>query len=84
MSHEPIPHLLKLTEEVDALSDALAKLSDTGDLKRLILLMRHPGWTTPAELAYASAIVASLRAQVGVLAQLRAGLVQASEKVAVK
>ncbi len=66
MFHEVSPQAMKLTEQVDALSDALAQLGEPGDVEDLLAIMRRPGWTTPAEFAFASAAVALLRAPASV------------------
>jgi hypothetical protein len=71
----------KFGKQVDALSDALAELGRTEDLKHLLLVIRRPGWTTPAEFAFALGIVDSISAHVNALAQLRNVLVKSSELV---
>ena len=74
-------HIEKLGKHLDALSGTLAKLGETGDLKRLIPIIKRPGWTTPAEIAFALGIAESLHAQVNAVAQLKSVLVNAAEKV---
>jgi len=49
--------LRKLETRIDALSNALARLGKGGDLKELIRIIKFPGWTTPAEFAFALGIV---------------------------
>jgi hypothetical protein len=73
-----------LEKKVTALSDALARLSQTEDLKHLILVMKKPGWTTPAEFLFASSIIDALQSQVASLANLKSSLVKGSEAVAAK
>ena len=48
----------RLDKKITALSDALAKLGSADDLRKLLLIIRRPGWTTPAELAFALGYVA--------------------------
>lgn len=70
-----------LEKRVTALSDALARLGSADDLKRLILILRRPGWTTPAEYIFASAIVDSILAHSTALTKLKADLLEGSEVV---
>jgi len=74
-------HIEKLGKQLHALDGALAKLGETEDLKRLILNIKKPGWTTPAEFAFAVGIAESLHAQVNVVAQLKGVLAKAGELV---
>jgi hypothetical protein len=73
--------ITRLEKQITALSDALAKLGSADDLRKLILIIRRPGWTTPAELAFASGIVESLTAQTKALTQLKSALMKGSEAV---
>jgi hypothetical protein len=70
-----------LGEKITALSDALAKLGSKDDFQKLIKIIRFPGWTTPAELAFASAIVDHMAGQARGLADLKGKLLGASEAV---
>jgi hypothetical protein len=74
----------KLGKHIDLLSKALAGLSRTDDLQELIVHIRRPGWTTPAEIAFALSAVESLNAQVNALVALKGALVNASKLVAVR
>jgi hypothetical protein len=76
--------ITKLAKQLDTLDDNLTELGDTDDLKSLLLLIRKPWWTSPAELAFALGIVESLNAQVKVLAGLKTALMSASRLVAEK
>ncbi|HEY4081895.1 MAG TPA: hypothetical protein VGM81_14490 [Burkholderiaceae bacterium] len=76
--------LAKIDKKVTALSDALAKLGKGTDLKELIRLSRQPGWTTPAEYAFAMSILDSMQRQVDQLAQLSGALIKAAGKVSAK
>jgi hypothetical protein len=58
-------------------------LDSTADLKKLILLMRRPGWTTPAEFAFAAGLVDSLIAQTEVVAGMTRVLLAGSKAVAI-
>jgi hypothetical protein len=70
-----------LEKKITSLSNALAKLSSAEDFRKLILELRRPGWTTPAEFIFASGIVDSLAAHVAALGQLKGDLIKGSKAV---
>ncbi len=74
----------QLEKKVTALSDALARLSSKEDFKKLILIIRNPGWTTPAEFIFAAGIVDSMLAHTAALATQKQGLLAGSKAVATK
>ncbi len=74
-------HIQQLEKRVSALSDALAKLGSADDFKRLILIMKRPGWTTPAEFIFASAVVDSMIAQAAGMAKMKGELLKGAEAV---
>jgi hypothetical protein len=82
MSHET--DIKRLEKQVTDLSDALAHLSTPDDWKHLIAVLRRPGWTTPAELIFASAILDSLQAHATALANTKSRLMKGSEAVMAK
>lgn len=71
----------RLEKKVSSMSDALAKLSRAKDFRQLILEWRRPGWTTPAEFIFVSAIVDSMTAHVAALAKLKGDLLKGSKAV---
>lgn len=71
----------KLDKKITALSDALAKLGRGTTLQDLLKIIRKPGWTTPAELAFANTIVDALTAQVGALDKLATSLTKSAALV---
>lgn len=71
----------ELEKSITALSDALAHLGKGTSLRDLILIIREPGWTTPAELAFATSIVDTMSTQVQTLERLQTNLLQASRLV---
>lgn len=71
----------KLEKKVSSISDALAKLNSAADFRKLILEMRRPGWTTPAEFIFATAILDSMAAQIGALGSLKTNLIRGSKAV---
>lgn len=73
--------LKKFEKSISALSDALAHLGKGTSLRDLILIIRKPGWTTPAELAFASSIVENMTSQVAQLERMQANLLKASKMV---
>ena len=76
--------LAKLDKKVTALSKALANLGRGTDLKELIRIIRNPGWTTPAELAFTVAILDSMQGQVSQLAKLSGALVRSAKRVSTR
>lgn len=61
-----------LEAQIRRLHRSLASLADD-DLEELILIIKRPGWTTPAEFLFAVAMVESMQGQVkGLAAQKRA------------
>ena len=80
----PREHDIKgLEKKVDALSNALAKLSSAEDFRELILILRRPGWTTPAEFIFATAIVDSMTAHVKTMTQLKTSFLKGSREVVI-
>lgn len=73
--------LKKLEKKVTSISDLLAKLSSAEDFRKLILEWRRPGWTTPAEFIFVSAIVDSMAVQIEALTNLKADLIKGSKAV---
>ncbi len=70
-----------LEKKVTSISNALSKLGSAEDFKRLILEWRRPGWTTPAEFIFVSAILDSMTANVAALAALKSDLIKGSKAV---
>ena len=63
MSNDHKLALQNYDKKITALSDALAKLASKDDFERLLLMIRKPGWTTIAEVAFGFAIVDHMTAQ---------------------
>jgi hypothetical protein len=74
----------KLDKKITALSDALAHLGKGTDLKGLLRIIRFPGWTTPAELAFTAAILDSMQSQVNQLTKLSGALAKAGKQVSTR
>ena len=70
-----------LEKKVTSISNALAKLSSADDFRKLILEWRRPGWTTPAEFIFVSAILDSMAAHVAALTNLKGNLIKGSKAV---
>ena len=75
--------IARLEKQVTALSDALAKLNSADDWKRLILILRRPGWTTPAELLLVSGVLDGMRAQVAALGAFKTQFIKGAEAVGI-
>lgn len=71
----------ELVKKIKSLNNALDDLSDPKDLKELLIIIKQPGWTTPAEFLFASGIVDSLLDQTTNLIKLKNSLVKGSRKV---
>ena len=73
---------VRLEKQISALSDALANLNSADDFKKLILLIKNPGWTTPAEFTFALGIVNSMLSQTKALNEMKTALLRGSNAVA--
>jgi hypothetical protein len=71
----------RLEKKISSISNALAKLGSAEDFRKLILEWRRPGWTTPAELIFVSAIVDSMAANIETLGNLKRELIKGSKAV---
>jgi hypothetical protein len=74
-------HVRQIDKKVTALSDALAHLGQGTNLKELLRIIRFPGYTTPAELAFTIAMLDGMEAQVRTLAKMETELLAASKLV---
>lgn len=74
-------HIHQLEEKITALSDALAHLGRGTSLTELLRIIRFPGWTTPAEVAFLGAALEQMLQQVVALEQYQAAVLDASRKV---
>ena len=70
-----------LEKKVTSISNALSKLGNAEDFRKLVLEWRRPGWTTPAEFIFVSAILDSMTAAVAALATLKGDLIKGSKAV---
>ena len=71
----------KLGDKLKDLDTLLGRLAAAERRRELIKLIKVPGWTTPAEYLLVSSIVDSIAAQLKVLDQLEAGLLEGSRLV---
>ena len=74
-------HSAALQASGTALSKALANLGKGTDGKDLLLIIRKPGWTSIAELAYTNAMLDSAALQLRGLEATMSGLKGAAAKV---
>ena len=74
-------HVKLLDKKITDLSDALAHLGKGTDLKELLRIIRFPGYTTPAELAFSVAILDTMQVQVKALTELNTQFVAAAKLV---
>lgn len=75
-------HLKDLETKITDLSNALATLGRGTDLRELLMIIRNPGWTTPAELALVLSLLDSMQAQTKLLTDTSARLLAGSKLVA--
>ena len=77
-------HVNVLGEKITALSNALAELGRGTTLQELLRIIRFPGYTTPAELAFSVAMVDSMAAQASLLFKQQQDLLAAARQVVAK
>lgn len=77
----PSHHIHELEKSIKTLADALATLGRGAHLLELQRIIHHPGWTSPAELAFVNAILDHLSVEVRTIERLQADLVEAARKV---
>ena len=73
-----------LAKKIGTLNHNLGDLGNGGDLTELLKIIRRPGWTTPAELAFTHAILDAMLGHTAVLTKLRGDLLGAGHKVGTK
>jgi hypothetical protein len=78
------PHVKLLDKKITDLSDILAHLGRGSDLIELIRIIRHPGWTTPAELAFSTAVLDAMHLHAKALQQLSEQMLAAGKLVGAK
>lgn len=71
----------KLEKRVTTLREALSHLSTDGDWEEFSLIIRRPGYTTPAEYAFTLGIVESMITQTQSLSQQKGFLLKAAGTV---
>jgi hypothetical protein len=74
----------RLNKQITDLSDTLAHLGKGSDLHDLLRIIVRPGWTTPAELAFATTIVDAMHNHAAALTKLSGQLLKASRLVGAK
>jgi len=77
----PSHYIHELEKSIKTLADALATLGRGAHLLELQRIIHHPGWTSPAELAFVNAILDHLGVEVRTIERLQADLVEAARKV---
>ncbi|MBN8886234.1 MAG: hypothetical protein J0I77_10970 [Rudaea sp.] len=77
-------HVHILDKKISALSDALAKLGRGVTLAELLKIIRNPGWTTPAEFAFATALINAVHTHIAAIETLQGELLTASKSVGVR
>jgi hypothetical protein len=70
-----------LNKQVRQFKEALRDLSDPRGLEEFLKIITRPGWTTPAEQIFVSAILTAMIAHLGALKGLKSGLLKGSQEV---
>jgi hypothetical protein len=73
--------LRELDKKITALSDALAHLGKGSTMRDVLLIIRKPGYTTPAEFRFTSGLVDAMQGQVNLLNQLGDNLLAGAQAV---
>ena len=76
-----MPNHKNLAKQIKALHSAISNLDDQDQTAELLKIILRPGWTTPAELLFASSIIESMLANLAALTRLNADLLKASRAV---
>ncbi len=74
-------HIAHLETQIKSLSGQLLDVADGSAFDELLILMRRPGWTTPAEILFVDGIVNVMREQVQSLASLKQVLLSGGRAV---
>jgi hypothetical protein len=73
--------LSHIETRVKALSTELAGLSSEKDFQEFLVIIRKPGWTTPAEFAFVDGLIDSMAAHARALAVSKRALLAGGAKV---
>ena len=71
-----------LEKSIRDLNALLGRVGQSRELEELIRIIHRPGWTTPAELRFAQALVSITSNHATALAAAKTELLQASRQVA--
>jgi hypothetical protein len=74
-------HLKHLDSGIEEVRRGWRKLADDDDLAELLKVIHRPGWTTPAEVAFVTGIVDSLREHTNTMLGLKRTLIDGSRAV---
>ena len=74
-------HVAHIEGQLKEFRKHLADLAAPTDYTELLRIIHHPGWTTPAEFTFVSAILDNMIGSVRALAQLEAGLLKGTKGV---
>jgi len=80
----PKHDVTNLETRIKELTKTLTQLTTEQDFQELIQIIHRPGWTTPAEFAFATGIVDTMLAQAKALTNLKQALLAGSREVTAK
>ncbi len=81
MDTEHQHHVRELEKKITALSDALAHLGKGTSQQELLRIIRFPGYTTPAELAFNLAMLEAMQTQAELIDKMGQDLLAGAQKV---
>jgi hypothetical protein len=73
--------LSQIEARVKTLSSELAELGNEKELREFMVVIRKPGWTTPAEFAFVAGILESMIAHTRALAASKRALLSGGQAV---
>ncbi len=77
-------HIAQLEKQINSLQKAADVFADGDGYSELLRIIRRPGWTTPAEIAFFLAALEGMEGQVQELTRFKTAVIGAAERVAVK
>ena len=74
-------HVAQLDKRINALREGFADSGATDDFDELLLIMHHPGYTTPVQLLFVNAVVDAVERNLVQLRMLRSTLLEGSRAI---
>jgi hypothetical protein len=74
-------HVAKLDERINALREGFADSGATDDFDELLVIIHHPGYTTPVQLLFVNAVIDAVERNLVQTQLLRSTLLEGSRAV---